>query len=318
MTSIVFMGTPEFSIPSLEKLNSSYDVRAVVTVPDKPQGRGKIISPSPVKIKAIELGIPVLQPVKLIDSEFIENIKNINPDIICVIAFRILPKEIFTLSKIASFNIHASLLPKYRGAAPINWAIIKGEHITGLTSFILDEKVDTGNILLQKLINISDNMIASELHDLMAPQAASLAVETIECLISDSYKLLPQDSALATPAPKIYPIDCKINWNQYAFMIKHFIHGLSYYPGAWTYFIKSKMKLLRVEAVEELSFKLLDSELIPNKLKIGEYVIDKNNFIVKCGSGFILIKELQPEGKKPMEIESFINGFRGVKKGLFD
>jgi len=305
MANIVFMGTPEFAVPSLISINEKYGVKAVVTVPDKPKGRGLKLSYSPVKEKAIELGIPVLQPEKLKDESFIENLKQFEPDIIVVIAFRILPKEVYLLPKIASFNIHGSLLPKFRGAAPINHAIIQGESKTGLTSFILGEKVDTGNMLLQYECEISENMTAGELHDKLMPEAANLSLQTIEILLSGNYQPIIQDEALASPAPKIFRDNCKIDWSKSQEQVHNLIRGLSPHPGAWTIFENKQYKILRTLKVNK-------------NIEQGKFIIKDNKMLVGCTDDALEILEIQPENKKPMSIKEFINGWRGNNSGNFE
>ncbi len=300
------MGTPEFAVPTLAKLYEKYGLEAVVTVPDKPQGRKRKLKPSDVKIKAEELGIPVLQPKKLKDENFIKSLKEIQPDIIAVLAFRILPEEVFSIAEIATFNIHASLLPKYRGAAPINWAIVNGEKLTGLTSFIIEKKVDTGNIISQKKINIPEGANAGDLHDILSPLAAELAVETCEKLISGDYALKMQDEAEATPAPKIYPEDCKIDWNKDSREVANFIKGMSPFPGAWSLWNGDKIKFTRAAPVNK------------NFGDPGEFLIENKSLLVQCASGTVSIKELQPAGKKLMKIQDFLNGYRGESRGKLE
>jgi methionyl-tRNA formyltransferase len=304
--NIIFMGTPEFAVPTLTKLNETFGVKAVVTVPDKPQGRGKKVLPCDVKIKAQELGISLLQPEKLKDEKFINELKTYEPDIMVVLAFRILPEEVFSISKIATFNIHASLLPKYRGAAPINWAIINGEKTTGLTSFILEKKVDTGNILLQKSIDIPEGATAGDLHDLMMPEAAQMAVDTCNLLLSGNYKLMKQDDSLASPAPKIFPEFCKISWNQHAEKVRNFIHGLSPFPGAWTIWNSERLKILRVEYS------------CCGKGESGFFSINDKEINVQCEKGIVTLREIQLPGKRPMKTEEFLRGYRGTKSGKFN
>jgi len=304
--NIIFMGTPEFAVPTLVKLHETLTVKAVVTVPDKPKGRGKKVLPSEVKVKAEELCIPILQPEKLKDENFINELEIYKPDIIVVLAFRILPEEVFSVSKMATFNIHASLLPKYRGAAPINWAIINGEKTTGLTSFILEKKVDTGNVLLQKAIDIPEGATAGDLHDLMMPEAAQMAVDTCNLLLSGEYQLIKQDDTLATPAPKIFPEFCIINWNQHAEIVKNFIHGLSPFPGAWTMWNGERLKILRVE------FSACGKG-IP-----GTFSINDNSMNVECDKGIIQLHEIQLPGKRPMKIQDFLRGYRGNSTGKFE
>jgi methionyl-tRNA formyltransferase len=304
--NIVFMGTPEFAVPTLEKLHSEFGVKAVVTIPDKPKGRGKQMQSSDVKLKALELGLPVLQPEKLKDESFINELKSYEPDIIVVLAFRILPEEVFKIARIATFNIHGSLLPAYRGAAPINWAIINGEKKTGLTSFILEKKVDTGNILFQKTVPITDNMTDGDLHDLLMPLAADMAVDTCNSLLSGEYQLLPQDDSKASPAPKIFPEMCEIKWNQHARELCYFINGMSPFPGAWTTWNGERLKIIRA------AFSAC-SKGIP-----GEFSIAQNSFLVQCDKGIISILELQLPGKKIMKTVDFLRGYRGEMSGKFE
>lgn len=303
---IVFMGTPEFSVPTLKSLHEKYDIPVVVTVPDKPKGRGQKMMPSPVKAAAEGLGIRVLQPVSLKDKDFINELKDINADLFCIVAFRILPKDVFTLPKIASFNVHTSLLPKYRGAAPINWAIIKGEKKSGVTSFILDENIDTGNIVGTREVPIGESMTAGELHDELMPLAAELAVETCEQLLSGNYQLLKQNDSLATLAPKIFREDCRIDFNMDGQDLKNFINGMSPIPGAWTEFDGRKVKLLKSEFYEE------------NHTKPKHYLIKNDNFLLQTATGTVKVLVIQPEGKKVMQIRDFLAGFRGNKEGILE
>lgn len=299
------MGTPDFSVPTLEEIHSKYGVSCVVTVPDKPQGRGLKLAFSPVKQKALELNIPILQPEKLKDEIFIDQLKSYNPDIIVVVAFRILPKEVFTIPKIATFNIHASLLPKYRGAAPINHAIINGEKITGLTTFIIKEKVDTGNILLKKEVELYDGITAGELHNILMIEAPKIAIDTIELLLSGKYNALPQNEIEATPAPKIFRDFCKINWNNSAVNLRNFIHGLSPYPGAFTKICDNTVKILRVK-------------ISNHKLEPSQFIITNNNLLIGSIDNALEILEIQPENKKVMNIKDFINGWRFEKSGKIE
>lgn len=300
---VVFMGTPEFSVPTLLELSKHYDIPAVVTVPDKPKGRGQKLQASPVKVAAEELGLKVLQPESSKDESFINELKSLNADIFCIVAFRILPKAVFTLPRIASFNVHTSLLPKYRGAAPINWAIIKGEKKSGVTSFILDENIDTGNIVGTKEIAIGETMTAGELHDGLMPLAAELAVETCEKLLSSKYELIEQDNSMATPAPKIFRDDCKIDFSMSALDLKNFINGMSPIPGAWTEIDGKKIKMLKSELIEDINEK-------PN-----HYIIKNGNFLLQTTSGTVKLLVIQPEGKKVMQIKDFLAGYRGNKEG---
>lgn len=301
------MGTPEFSVPALREVHNKYGIKAVVTVPDKPQGRGKKILPSPVKAAALELNIPVLQPESTKDEDFIRAIEELEPDIIVVIAFRILPPAVFSKAKIACFNVHTSLLPKYRGAAPINHCIINGDSESGLTSFILKPSVDTGDIVLQEKVQIKDNMTFGELYQELMNISPKFTINTIEALLDNNYELLSQNDTFASGAPKIFPEDCKINWEMDSVKIKNLIHGVSPIPGAWTVFNGERLKILRAEAE--------GAEL--NEVP-GAYSISKKQFKVSCQIGSILIKELQPAGKKPQPVSDFLNGYRGTAQGIFE
>lgn len=302
---IIFMGTPEFAVPTLTAIHQKYGLSAVVTIPDKPTGRGQKITSSAVKLKALELGINVIQPEFLKSEDFINQIKEINPDIIVVVAFKILPKEIYTLPKIASFNIHGSLLPKYRGAAPINHCILNGDKISGVTSFILQEKVDTGNIILKKQTELPINCTAGELHDLLMPLSASCALETIEVLLKGDFKAEKQDDTLATPAPKIFKENCKINFNLDNTQVKNFIHSISPSPGGFAFFNGKNLKILK-------------AEIVNTELKSVNYSINSTDFIVGCGNKSIKLLEIQPEGKKATMVADFIRGYRGEKNGTFE
>lgn len=304
--SIVFMGTPEFGIPAFKRIHKEYGIKAVVTAPDKPKGRGKKVLPSPIKTLAIELGIPILQPEKLKDETFLKQLRELEPDIIVVIAFRILPEKVWGASKIGTFNIHASMLPNYRGAAPINWAIIKGEKTTGLTSFLLAQKVDTGEIMIQEKIKIPDGATAGDLHDLMMPTAADIALRTCKMLVSGDYSVYKQDHSKATPAPKIFPDFCKIKWDIPAEDLRNFIHGLSPYPGAWTMWNGKRLKLIRTTFTNS------------GTGKPGSYFIENDQLFVYAKQGLLKVIELQVQGKKAMKTPDFLKGYRGEGFGEFD
>lgn len=299
------MGTPDFSVPALEEIHKEYGVKAVVTVPDKPKGRGKKLLPSPVKEKAMELNIPVLQPDSLKDEDFLADIAKYDPDILCVIAFRILPAALYEMPKIASFNIHGSLLPKYRGAAPINHAIINGEQKTGLTSFILQKQVDTGDILLKKEVEIAKYETFGDLYIRLKPLAAELSLETMELLISGDYSPIKQDDEVATPAPKIFRDNTKIDWNKNADDVINFIHGVSPIPCAWTEMNEERLKIYRVRNSEK------------SNLNPGEFKISDDSFSIGAENGCIDLIEFQLPGKKAVKFEDFIKGWRGDKHGHF-
>ena len=301
---IVFMGTPDFAIPSLKAIyHSNHQLIGVVTTPDKERGRGQKVTFTPVKQFAVEHNIPVYQPEKLKgNSEFVEQMKSLEPDLFVVVAFRILPKEIFEIPKYGSFNLHASLLPKYRGAAPIQWALIKGETETGLTTFKLAEKVDTGNIYLQEKVPIYPEDNFGTLHDRLSELGADLVMRTIGMIESGNYHLLPQDDSLASPAPKITKEICKIDWNKSADEIHNLIRGLSPYPAAFFIYNGKVIKVYRTEIVRTLN------------LKPFEFHQTKKELIVGCEKDAIRILEIQQEGKKRMGIEEFLRGFSFIKE----
>jgi methionyl-tRNA formyltransferase len=229
---IVFMGTADFGIPTLETLKTNgYLPVTIVTVPDKPAGRGQKVSISPVKKFAVEHDIPLLQPEKMKDPEFIQSLINLKPDLFIVVAFRILPANVFTIPLLGSFNLHASLLPKYRGAAPIQWAIINGETETGVTTFFLDEKIDTGKIILQERIPIGPEDTTETIHDRLAEVGASVVLQTVKLIEDGKVETLVQDNTGATPAPKIFKEHCRIDWTKNAAEVHNFIRGLSPSPG---------------------------------------------------------------------------------------
>ena len=293
------MGTPDFSIPSLKiLLQSNHKILAVVTQPDKERGRGQIISFTAVKQFAIENNIPVYQPDKLKgNNEFVEQMKSLNPELFVVVAFRILPKEVFEIPKFGSFNLHGSFLPKYRGAAPIQWALINGESETGLTTFKLAEKVDTGNIYLQEKVPISPEDDFETLHDRMRELGANLVVETVNLIESGNFKLNQQDDSLASPAPKITKEICLVDWKKTAEQIHNLVRGLSPYPVAYFLHNNKVIKIYKSEIVREFS------------LKSGEIHQTKSELFVGCGKDVLKILEIQQEGKKRMSTEEFLRGF---------
>lgn len=306
---IVFMGTPEFALPSLRALHKKFGVAAVVTAPDKPRGRGLQLLPPPVKEEALRLQIPyIFQPRSLRDKVFQEQLAALHPDIIAVVAFRILPPAVYNSARIAAFNVHASLLPAYRGAAPIHWVIIRGEKKTGVTSFLLQETVDTGPILVQKEIEIPEGCTAGELHDLLAPLAAEVAVQTVQQLLDGTAKPIPQPEGDFPLAPKLRPEDCWIKWNQPAETVCRWIRGLSPVPGARTILDGMIMKIFRCAVIAEPAYHLAP----------GEYFITDSQFLVGCGDGkLIAITELQLQGRKRLSVTEFVKGYRGMKKGHF-
>lgn len=294
------MGTPDFAIPSLKiLLESNHKVISVVTQPDKERGRGQKVSFTAVKQFAVENKIPVYQPEKLKGNiEFVEQMKSLEPDLFVVVAFGILPKEIFEIPKHGSFNLHGSYLPKYRGAAPIQWALINGDTETGLTTFKLAEKVDTGNILLQEKVEINYDDNFETLHDRMSELGAKLVLDTVNLIESGNYELKKQDDSLASPAPKITKEICLIDWNKSAVEIHNLVRGLSPYPAAFFNYNNKVIKVYKTQIVYDVNLKPFGLHQTKTDLTIG------------CGKGALRILEIQQEGKKRMSIEEFLRGFR--------
>ncbi|MDA3911775.1 MAG: methionyl-tRNA formyltransferase [Bacteroidales bacterium] len=305
MLDVIFMGTPDFAVPSLEILHKHHNVLAVVTAPDKPAGRGRKLKASPVKNTAQSLDIPVYQPEKLKEADFVNAMQALNPDLMVVVAFRMLPEIIWKIPKIGTFNLHASLLPQYRGAAPINHAIINGEKLSGNTTFFIDDKIDTGNILLQDEIEISDSDTAGSLHDKLMLRGADLILETVNKLEPNSIKAKPQNTAQKINyAPKIFKADCEIDWSQDGKIIYNKIRGLSPYPGAWTN--------IRFRD-EESSMKILNAKFIQQKHndEIGQIIqTEKDKILVAVENGLIQITELQIQSKKRLADTQFLNGYK--------
>ena len=296
---IVFMGTPDFSIPSLKiLLESRHKILAVVTQPDKERGRGKKVSFTSVKQFAVENNIIVYQPEKLKDNlEFVQQMKELQPDLFVVVAFRILPKEVFEISKFGSFNLHGSYLPKYRGAAPIQWALINGETETGLTTFRLAEKVDTGNIYLQQKVEIYPEDNFETLHDRMSELGAKMVLDTVNLIESGNYELKQQDDSLASPAPKITKEICQIDWDKSATEIHNLVRGLSPHPAAFFHYEDKVIKIYKTKVVTDTN------------LKSFQFHQTKTELIIGCGKDALRILEIQQEGRKRMGIEEFLRGF---------
>jgi methionyl-tRNA formyltransferase len=316
---IIFMGTPEFAVASLKALlNSGFNVVAVVTAPDKPAGRGQKIQEPAVKIFAKELGIPILQPEKLKDPEFINQLQSFKADLQVVVAFRMLPEIVWNMPHDGTVNLHASLLPQYRGAAPINWAIINGDKKTGVTTFFIEKEIDTGNIIYQEEVAITYTDNAGTLHDKLMLTGANLLVKTVSAIASgncpqiNQQTLLPEGTKL-TGAPKIVKETCKINWADNIDKTYNFIRGLSPSPTAWTVFVN---KL----TTETLSAKIFETEkeLQSHQLQPGTIESDEKHCLkVAIPGGFLKIKTLQLEGKKRLGIEEFLRGFKDIKDVKF-
>lgn len=298
---IIFMGTPDFAVPSLDKLvERDYRPVAVVTGPDRPRGRGQEVTPTPVKKAALRHGIDtILQPESVKDPDFAREIRNLEPDVIVVVAFRILPPDVFNAARLGSFNLHGSLLPKYRGAAPINHAIMQGETTTGVTTFFLRSDVDTGNVILQKEMSVGPNETAGEVHDRMMEIGADAIVETVRRIERGEVDARPQDDSLATPAPKIHRDDCRIRWDRSAEAVHNQIRGLSPYPGAWTMHRGTLLKIYRSRVVDTSA---------PNAAP-GEVVDTADRLIIACNPGTVELTEIQQEGKRVLEADEFLRGY---------
>jgi len=295
---IVFMGTPKFAVPSLKILDdNNYEIPFVVTVPDREKGRGLKKQFSDVKTFALERNLPVLQPSKLKDPEFINELHKANPDLIVIIAFRMLPKEVYAFPRLGSMNVHASYLPKYRGAAPINRAIINGEKETGLTTFFLEDKADTGNILLQQKVEISEYDDAGMLHDKLSVLGAELLLKSIKLVESGKFELKVQDDSLATSAPKIFKNDCVIDWSKPSDVIHNLVRGLSPYPAAFTTLNGKVFKI----------FKTCNT-VLKSVSEPGNILVENKKIFVNTGSSLIELLEIQLEGKKRIPSGEFLNG----------
>jgi len=302
---IVFFGTPEFALPSLQKLmNSKHEVVGCVTAPDKPRGRGRTVIETPVAKQAIASGLPVLKPENLKDNQFLANLESWQADIYTVVAFRILPEAVFEMPRFGAINLHGSLLPKYRGAAPIQWAIWNGDKQTGVTTFLIQKQVDTGNILKQAKVEILDEDDAGSLSDKLANVGAELLLETIDGLEAGTLAYVSQNSDLATKAPKITKEHCLIDWEKSAVNIHNQIRALSPIPGAFSLFEGVPLKFYRSEVIKEF-----------DRLKPGEMSIADNEIVIGTRIDGLKILELQVQGKKRMDTLSFLRGFR--PRGVF-
>lgn len=297
---IIYMGTPEFAVPALEILKENgWNVVAVITAPDRPKGRGQKMIPSPVKEAAIKHGVPVLQPTNLKDPDFIDELAGYRADIQVVVAFRMLPEAVWNMPPKGTFNLHASLLPNYRGAAPINWAIINGEKETGITTFFLKHQIDTGSVIFQEKEPISPEDNVGTLYERLMAKGAMLVLKTIEAINEDNVTPKAQDESLAVhEAPKIFKETCKIDWTKSAVSIHNLIRGLSPYPAAWTTIDGKVCKIYKSEPIK--GNKNMDA---------GDYESDDKTYLhFQTGDGVFSILELQLEGKKRMAITDFLRG----------
>ncbi len=301
---IVFMGTPDFAVTILKHLvENKYNVVGVITAPDKPSGRGQKINESAVKKYALSQNLPILQPTNLKNEDFLAELKELDANLQIVVAFRMLPKSVWAMPKYGTFNLHASLLPEYRGAAPINWAIINGETKTGVTTFFIDDKIDTGEIILQKETEIKPNEIVGELHDKLMYLGADLVLETVDLIANGDVKTTKQPDLEEKSAPKLYPHNCKIDWNKSLNEIYNHIRGLNPYPCAWTTILNDN---------EEIQAKIygVSKEYENHNLEIGKIITTKKELKVAVKDGFLIIYEIKLSGKKKLDAKSLLNGFQ--------
>ena len=298
------MGTPDFAVPSLELLLlAGYPVVGVITATDKYGGRGgKQLLESAVKKCAVRHGIPVLQPAKFRDEAFLADLRALRADLQIVVAFRMLPAVVWDMPPLGTFNLHGSLLPKYRGAAPINWAVIRGETVTGCTTFLLHHEIDTGDVLLQHRIPIGENDTAGDVHDRMMLEGAEVVLKTVKLLASGDYELQPQDDTAATSAPKIHRDTCRIDWHQPVRTVHDFVRGLSPWPAAWTTLHGKQLKIIRARIWARPQ--VPGAEQTPGTLRSG----GKAQLLVACTDGYLEIDQLQLAGKKRMTTEDFLRG----------
>lgn len=322
---IVFMGTPEFAVESLKSLvEGGYNVVAVVTQPDKPVGRHQdTLQPSQVKQYALSKGLPVLQPVKMKDPEFVEQLRSYQADLQVVVAFRMLPEVVWDMPRFGTFNVHAALLPQYRGAAPINWAVINGETETGVTTFFLDHDIDTGRIIMQKPFAIPEDADVEYVYDGLMHLGAEIAVETIDRLIAFDGNIdsMPQDEMITTDtvlhsAPKIFKDTCRIDFNQPAKKVYDFIRGLSPYPGAWTEIQKEggKAQVLKVFKTSKTGKAVAASSENVASSVVGTLRVEGKSLQIACADEWLQLDTIQISGKKRMEARDFLNGMRDIEQ----
>ena len=305
---IVFMGTPEFAVASLDALvGGGYNVVGVVTMPDKPAGRGYKMQFSAVKEYALAHNLPLLQPEKLKNEEFLDALRALHADLQIVVAFRMLPEVVWTMPPLGTFNLHGSLLPQYRGAAPINWAIINGEQETGVTTFFLQQEIDTGDLILQKRTPITDGDNAGTIHDRLMSIGAAAVVETVDCIIAGTAPKTPQPQGVTLKsAPKIFKETCRVDWKQSCHQIFNFVRGLSPYPAAWSV-LHTDDKTIDIKLFE------VTREPAAHTLQAGQVVCDGKNYLkVAVADGFVKIESLQPAGKKRMSAADWLRGQHGA------
>lgn len=312
---IVYMGTPEFAVESLKRLvEGGYNIVGVITMPDKPMGRhGSVLQPSPVKQYAVSQGLKVLQPEKLKNEEFVAELRDLNADLQIVVAFRMLPEVVWSMPRLATFNLHASLLPQYRGAAPINWAVINGDTETGITTFFLKHEIDTGEIIDQVRVPIADTDNVEVVYERLMRLGGGLVLKTVDAILEGSVKTIPQEELAQVgelrPAPKIFKETCRIDWIIGVKRIYDFVRGLSPYPAAWTE--------LYQEGTDPVMLKIFETEKLfcEHSLAPGTIVTDcKTYFKIASSDGYVNVLSLQLAGKKRMEINDFLRGYRHTEK----
>ena len=312
---IVYMGTPEFAVESLKRLvEGGYNIVGVITMPDKPMGRhGSVLQPSPVKQYAVSQGLKVLQPEKLKNEEFVAELRSLNADLQIVVAFRMLPEVVWSMPRLATFNLHASLLPQYRGAAPINWAVINGDTETGITTFFLKHEIDTGEIIDQVRVPIADTDNVEVVYERLMRLGGDLVLKTVDAILEGSVKTIPQEELAQVgelrPAPKIFKETCRIDWTIGVKRIYDFVRGLSPYPAAWTE--------LYQEGTDPVMLKIFETEKLfcEHSLAPGTIVTDcKTYFKIASSDGYVNVLSLQLAGKKRMEINDFLRGYRHTEK----
>lgn len=312
---IVYMGTPEFAVESLKRLvEGGYNIVGVITMPDKPMGRhGSVLQPSPVKQYAVSQGLKVLQPEKLKNEEFVAELRSLNADLQIVVAFRMLPEVVWSMPRLGTFNLHASLLPQYRGAAPINWAVINGDTETGITTFFLKHEIDTGEIIDQVRVPIADTDNVEVVYERLMRLGGDLVLKTVDAILEGSVKTIPQEELAQVgelrPAPKIFKETCRIDWTIGVKRIYDFVRGLSPYPAVWTE--------LYQEGADPIMLKIFETEKLfcEHSLAPGTIVTDcKTYFKIASSDGYVNVLSLQLAGKKRMEINDFLRGYRHTEK----
>ena len=314
---IVYMGTPEFAVESLKRLvEGGYNVVGVITMPDKPMGRhGSVLQPSPVKAYAVSQGLKVLQPEKLKDEAFLEELRALRADLQIVVAFRMLPEAVWQMPRLGTFNLHASLLPQYRGAAPINWAIINGDTETGITTFFLKHEIDTGEIIDQVRVPIADTDNVGVVYDRLMMLGGDLVLKTVDAILAGNVKTIPQETLSSTeplrPAPKIFKDTCRIDWTKGVKPVYDFIRGLSPYPAAWTELCEPDSSPVTMKIYES------SKEFVEHTFAPGTILTDKKTYFkVASTDGFVHLLSVQLAGKKRMNVTDFLRGYRYSEKAI--